>query len=271
MQDSCPPAAAAAHGADGCRARARRAQLLLGMRDTVPLLLGAAPFGLIFGAMAAPGGLAAVGAMAMSAVVFAGSAQFIALTLLGSGTAGVVIVLTTLVVNLRHLLYAATLLPFVARLPLRWRVLLAFWLTDETFAVVHQHYAAQERQGEVDAQAHWYFLGSCLAMYSNWLAWTAVGVWAGHGWPWLTHWGLEFAMAATFISMIAPLLRQRPALVAALVAGALALLGRGLPYKLGLIVAALGGVLAAVVADEWLAQRPSSETGGDASSREGAR
>ncbi|MDE2120578.1 MAG: AzlC family ABC transporter permease, partial [Betaproteobacteria bacterium] len=104
-------------------------ELLRGMVDTVPLLLGAAPFGLIFGALAAPDGLPAPGALAMSALVFAGSAQFIALTLLAAQAGPLVIVLTTLVVNLRHALYAATLLPMVARLRLRWRMLLAFWLT----------------------------------------------------------------------------------------------------------------------------------------------
>ncbi len=94
---------------------------LHGVRDTVPMLVGAAPFGLIFGTLAAGSGLSGAGAMAMSAFVFAGSAQFIALTLLASGAGLLVIVFTTFVVNLRHLLYAATLLPHVARLPRRWR------------------------------------------------------------------------------------------------------------------------------------------------------
>lgn len=225
-------------------------ELLRGMVDTLPLLLGAAPFGLIFGALAAPDGLPATGALAMSALVFAGSAQFIALTLLAAQTGPLVIVLTTLVVNLRHALYAATLLPMVARLKLRWRMLLAFWLTDETFAVVHRRYGAKAQQGLPTPGAHWYFLGSSLAMYLNWQAWTLVGVWAGHGWPWLGRWGLEFAMVATFTAMIAPLLRRRPALAAALTSAALALLARGLPYKLGLMLAAAGGVVAGVLADE---------------------
>ncbi len=228
----------------------RRGELLRGAVDTLPLLLGAAPFGLIFGALAVPDGLGAPGALAMSALVFAGSAQFIALTLLAAQAGPLVIVLTTLVVNLRHALYAATLLPVVARLPLRWRALLAFWLTDETFAVVHRRYGAQAQQGLPTAGAKAYFLGSCLAMYLNWLAWTALGVWAGHGWPWLGRWGLEFAMVAAFTAMVAPLLRRRPALAAALSAAAIALLARGLPYKLGLMLAAVGGVLAGVVVDE---------------------
>ncbi len=228
-----------------------RGPLLRGALDTMPLLLGAAPFGLIFGAMAGPVGLSPTAALGMSALVFAGSAQFIALTLLATKTAAAVIIVTTLVVNLRHLLYAASLLPLVTALPLRWRAALGFWLTDETFAVVYRGWKAQPPGQQ--AGMRWYFLGSCVAMYLNWLAWTALGVWAGHGWPWLGRWGLEFAMVATFTAMVAPMLRRRPALAAAAAAAALALLGRDLPYKLGLMLAAAGGVVAGVVAEESLA------------------
>jgi 4-azaleucine resistance transporter AzlC len=225
--------------------RSRRREFLAGAAHTLPLLLGAAPFGLIFGALAAPSGLPAAGALAMSAAVFAGSSQFIALTLLAGGAGVWLIVLTTFVVNLRHALYAATLLPHVARLPLRWRAPLAFWLTDETFAVVQQRYAA-----DPGGAAHWYYLGSCLAMYLNWLAWTAIGVWLGHGVPRLQHWGLEFAMAASFTAIVAPSLRRRPMLAAACAAGAVALLGHALPYKLGLLLAAVAGVAAGVLVEE---------------------
>ena len=232
---------------------------LHGVRDTVPMLVGAAPFGLIFGTLAAGSGLSGAGAMAMSAFVFAGSAQFIALTLLASGAGLLVIVFTTFVVNLRHLLYAATLLPHVARLPRRWRLPLAFWLTDETFAVVQQRYASPLAAGEDPHQRHWYYLGSCLSMYGNWLAWTAAGLWLGHGVPQLQHWGLEFAMAATFTGIVAPRLRERPMLGAALAAGGVALLGRALPYKLGLIAAALAGVVVGVWLEERAAARQASQ------------
>ena len=99
----------------------------------------------------------------MSLFVFAGSSQFIALTLLAGGTGLVVILLTTLVVNLRHALYSATLLPHVAGLPQRWRVPLAFWLTDETFAVVLRRY--QARDGS--PYKHWSYLGSGISMYDQ--------------------------------------------------------------------------------------------------------
>jgi 4-azaleucine resistance transporter AzlC len=220
----------------------RRNELWHGARDTLPMLVGAAPFGVIFGTLAAPSGLSAMGALAMSLLVFAGSSQFIALSLISSGASLTVILLTTFVVNLRHALYAANLLPYVARLPQRWRIPLAFWLTDETFAVVQYRYGASDAL----ALKHWYYLGSCLAMYGNWFVWTVVGVLLGRARPELEHMGLEFAMAATFAGIVAPLLKSRPMVASALAAAVVALVANPLPYKLGLMLAALVGVVVGV-------------------------
>jgi len=224
----------------------RRAEAWAGARDSLPMLLGAAPFGIIFGTLAVPSGLSAPGALAMSLFVFAGSAQFIALNLLAGGAALPVILLTTFVVNLRHALYSATLLPHVAGLRQRWRIPLAFWLTDETFAVVHRHYL----KADGSPFKHWYYLGSCLAMYINWNLWTLSGILLGRSLPRLEHMGLEFAMAATFTGIVVPLLRNRPMVAAALGAAAVALAAHALPYKLGLMLAALAGVVIGVVLEE---------------------
>lgn len=226
-------------------------QFLLGMRDTIPMLVGAVPFGIVYGTLAVSSGLSVVATLAMSLLVFAGSAQFVAASLVASGTSLTVILLTTLIVNLRHLLYSASLLPFVRHLPQRWRAPLAFWLTDESFAVVHRHYLLDDSPVE---RKHWYFLGSCLAMYSLWFACTLIGVLLGQALPSLGDWGLDFAMIATFIGIVVPLLRNRPMIVAALVASAVAVAAQGLPYKLGLMLAALLGVCAGVISQR-LAER----------------
>ena len=227
------------------RPPSRSREFWRGLRDTLPMMLGAAPFGLIFGALAAPSGLSPAGALGMSAIVFAGSSQFVALSLFAGKAGLVVIVLTTLVVNLRHALYSASLLPYVGDLSQGWRAMLAFWLTDETFAVVFQRY------GEADDSPfkHWYQLGSSVPMYVNWFLWTLTGLVLGQTVPQLQHLGLEFAMAATFTGIVVPLLRTRPMIGAALVAGAVALLCRNLPYKLGLMLAALAGVAAGLLLD----------------------
>ncbi|BAK75001.1 AzlC family protein [Pseudogulbenkiania sp. NH8B] len=225
------------------------ALLLAGARDSLPMLVGAAPFGVIFGTLAVGAGLSAGATLAMSAFVFAGSSQFVAVSLIGAGAALPVIWLTTFVVNLRHALYSATLLPYARDWSARWRWPLAFWLTDETFAVVEHRFRSQGAAG-----GQWYQLGSSLAMYLNWFLWSVVGVWLGKAVPGLAGWGLDFAMVATFTAIVAPQLKKRPALAAAAAAGAVALLARGLPYKLDLMLAALVGVLAGV-ACERLAER----------------
>lgn len=221
----------------------RSAEFVHGARDIVPMIVGAIPFGIIFGTLAGGAGLSAWQAMGMSLLVFAGSSQFIAITLLSGGAGAAVVLLTTLVVNLRHALYSATLQPFVRHLPTRWRMPLAFWLTDEAFAVVQHRYAEKDDS----PHKHWYFLGAALAMYLNWQLCTLVGVIFGQTVPNLAAWGLDFAMLATFIGIVVPMMRNRPQVAAALVAGAVALACQGLPYKLGLMVAALSGIAVGVV------------------------
>lgn len=222
-----------------------RSLVLAGLRDTVPMMVGAGPFGLIFGTLAISAGLSPAATLGMSLFVFAGSSQFVAVSLISAGAALPVIWLTTLVVNLRHALYSATLQPHARDWSAGWRWMLSFWLTDETFAVVENHFRTQGREG-----GQWYQLGSSLGMYLNWFFWTAVGVLLGRSVPGLSEWGLDFAMLATFAAIVAPQLRQRPILVAALAAGATSLLLHGLPYKLDLMVAALVGVVAGLLAEK---------------------
>jgi 4-azaleucine resistance transporter AzlC len=223
----------------------RGRELWKGARDTLPLVIGAVPFGIVFGTLSAGAGMSAWGTMGMSLAVFAGSAQFIAIGLIGSGTAWPMIVLTTFVVNFRHLLYTATLLEDLRRLPRRWQALLAFGLTDETFAV------AVDRWRAADDSPHkqWYQLGSMLFMYTNWNLCTAVGIFAGTALQGIGGWGLDFAMTATFIAMVLPHVKDKPACAAVLTAGATTLVCHGLPHKSGLIVAALLGVAAGVAAE----------------------
>jgi len=214
-----------------------------GARDMLPMLLGAMPFGIIFGSLAGAAGLSPWQTLGMSLLVFAGSAQFIAISLLGAGTGLAVLLLTTLVVNLRHALYSASLQPFVRHLPKRWRMPLAFWLTDEAYAVVLHRYT----DADASPHKHWYFLGAALAMYLNWQLCTLVGVLFGQSVPNLGAWGLDFAMLATFIGIVVPMLRNSPQVAAVLVAGAVALACHALPYKLGLLAAAFSGIIVGVL------------------------
>lgn len=233
----------------------RLQQFLYGCRDSIPMIVGILPFGLIYGALASLAGLSLGQALGMSLLVYAGSAQFIAISLLTLGSGMVVILLTTLVVNLRHVLYSAALQPYVGKLSQRWRVPLAFGLTDETFAVVQRRYLAR---GMTD-HGQWYHAGVALALYLSWVSSSLVGALFGQNVPNLAGWGLDFAMLATFIGIVVPALRNQSQIAAALVAGAVALLCHAWPYKLGLMAAALSGIAVGV----WLERRKPSVTAGE--------
>ncbi len=224
----------------------RRSALAAGARATLPIMVGVVPFGVIFGALAIASGIPGWMAASMSAFVFAGSAQFVAIGLIAGGAGLIIIVLTTFLVNVRHNLYAATLAPHIGSLPQRWLLPLSFWLTDETYVVVIQRFERQ-RNSQVK---HWYYLGSALTMYVLWQLSTWVGIWAGASIPDPASWGLDFALPATFIVMLLPLIRSRGVVVCVALAGALSLLLHGLPYQSGLIVSLLVGSIAGAVVDQ---------------------
>src|SRR5215213_3615113 len=128
-------------------------QFWAGARAEIPLLIGVFPFGLIYGALALGAGLSTAAAQMMSSLVFAGSAQFITSQLVHENTPGFVIVLTIAVVNLRHMLYSASLAPYIAFLSTRWKVILSYLLTDEAYAPTILQY---ETDG-ITPHAHWFW------------------------------------------------------------------------------------------------------------------
>lgn len=212
-----------------------RGEFLAGVRDQLPLLLGVVPFGLIFGALAVDSGIPPIAAQGLSFFVFAGSAQFLAVGLIAANAPALVVVLTILIVNLRHLLYSASIAPYFSRLPLRWRGAIAWLLTDEAFAVA----SVRLQRGETSL-AHWYTLGTGLALWASWQASSALGILLGARVP--ESWSLEFALPLTFLALLMPTLKDRPAIAAAAVGGVVAVALGGLPYRLGLICAILAGV-----------------------------
>ena len=223
-------------------------QFWAGVRSVIPLLIGGFPFGLIYGALALNAGLSRAAAQGMSSVVFAGSAQFITAQLVHENTPGLIIVLTIAVLNLRHMLYSASLAPYLVALPVRWKALLSYLLTDEAYAPTIVHY---EEEG-ITPQAHWFLLGAGGVLWADWQITTALGIFLGAAIP--ESWPLDFALPLTFIAMVVPVLRDRPAIAAALSAGVVALVTFSLPYQLGLILAALAGIVVGTLLE---GQKPS--------------
>ncbi|HZD11576.1 MAG TPA: AzlC family ABC transporter permease [Candidatus Binatia bacterium] len=210
-----------------------------GVARELPVALGVLPFGMIFGVIAVGAGIPPLLAQAMSCIVFAGSAQFIGAQLMGAATPAAIILLTTFVVNSRHLLYSASIAPYLRILPAGWRAVLAYLLTDEAYTVTILHF---ENGDGYRAARHWFLFGAGMTLWSAWQASTALGVFLGAQVP--AAWALDFTLALTFIGLVVPALRQRADVAAAVVAGLVALLMADLPYNLNLVAAALAGMSA---------------------------
>lgn len=226
--------------------RSPSTEFIAGAKAIVPLVVGAIPLGIIFGTLSQSSGLSFLDAIAMSALVFAGSAQFIALGLLATGTPLPIIILTTFVVNLRHLLYSLSLVTHVRRLSSGWKLAIGFWLTDEVFAVAINRYQQSDRS----KYKHWYYLGAALFMYLNWQICTVVGLTLGGLIPEATSWGLDFAMSVTFIGMIIPYLKNKSMTTAVVVSGIMALVTQNLPHQSSLIVSAIAGIMSGMLAQK---------------------
>jgi len=217
-------------------------EFLRGVRDELPLLVGVLPFGLIYGVLAIEAGIPPAAAQAMSAIVFAGSSQFLMAQLVAVGTPALVIALAAGIVNLRHALYSASMAPYLRRLSTPWKWLLAYLLTDEAYAVTIVHFSAASSaaHGDNPRHRHFYLLGAGLALWSAWQLSTAAGVFLGRQVP--ASWSLDFTLALTFIGLVVPTLHDRAAVAAALSAGLMALVTFSLPLKLGLVLSSLTGI-----------------------------
>lgn len=215
---------------------------VVGLRAVMPMLLGVAPFGVIYGVVALQSGIPALAAMAMSSIVFAGSAQFLLAQLVGAGAPLLLTAGAVGLVNLRHALYSASVAPVLARLPRRWKILLAYLLTDEAYAAAIPHLMAVKPGSPQSALAHWILFGSGFGLWAGWQLATLAGVLIGAQLP--SNLGLEFALPLTFIAIVVPMIDSRARFAAALAAGAMAVVLAAMPYKVGLFIAAVAGLAA---------------------------
>lgn len=207
-----------------------------GALASASLLVGMVPWGIVAGVAMVSAGLTQAQAVAMSVLVFAGSAQLAVLPLLLAKAPLWVMLATTLVVNLRYVIYGAVLAQHFEHLSRPWRVLLSYITVDGVFAI----FAARFRIEDAEPHKHWFFLGGSLVMWCGWQVSTSIGVFAGAMIP--KEWSLEFASTLGLIALVMPLLFDRAVVWGAVAAGGVALLAAGLPLNLGLLVAIGAGV-----------------------------
>jgi 4-azaleucine resistance transporter AzlC len=215
----------------------KHSEFLTGIKHVLPILMGVMPFGMIYGVSARTTVTPVIAAQAMSFIVFAGSAQFLTVQLIGAGVPAGIIIATACIINLRHALYSASLAPYLKRLRTSWRMLLAYVLVDEVYALVITHY----QQRDESAHKHWYFLGAGLTLWTTWQISTAIGILLGAYIP--ASWALDFTLPLTFIALVVPALKRRADTIAAATAGIVAVLAAHLPFNSGLLVATFIGII----------------------------
>jgi 4-azaleucine resistance transporter AzlC len=214
----------------------------LGAYHMLPLLAGMVPFALLLGALGADKGYAPLEMALMSATVFAGSAQFIAIELWRDPLPMLTIVLTTALVNLRHVPMSAALAASLDRFGPRWPFAALFLMADEIWAV-----AMRAARGGSLGPA--YYAGLAIPFYLNWIFWATLGTVAGRVIAEPERYGFDFAFTAVFIVLIRGFWRGRASLlpVAASIAGAL-LSAKLLPGAWYILVGTAAGMVVATLA-----------------------
>ena len=222
--------------------KTKKQDFISGARDTLPILLGVVPFATICGVAGVSVGLTPFEAMGMSFVVFAGASQLAVLQLLAEGSTWLVMILTAWVINLRFTMYSATLAPYLQKEPLSRKAPFAYMLSDQAFGVTMSRFT-----NEVPDNPAWYFYGSASTIWVTWNISSIAGALLGTLIP--ASWGFDFAFPLSFMALMFAALKDRPTVLAALVGGVSAVLAKGLPYNLGLILAATLGISAGLLAE----------------------
>lgn len=218
-----------------------------GTRDVTPIVIGAVPFGVLFGALAAQTGFTAVDTLLMSLIVYSGTIQLIGLNMISVATPWPLIALASLIVNSRHVFYSAALTPYIRQLPVGWRILLSYGMTDQIYALAERRYAATDN----GTAKHWYVLASSATLFFAWFASTYVGFAFGDVLNDFDELGLDFAIYATLVALVAPVLDNIRSIVVGATAGVVALVLTPVPYQGGMFVAILAGVTVGVLSERW--------------------
>jgi predicted branched-subunit amino acid permease len=229
-----------------------------GAAAIAPMLVGVVPFGLVAGATPVSEGLGTAAAMGFATIVFAGASQLAAIDVLADGGSAVVAIIAACTINLRILLYSASLAPHLAAEPLKRRLAMAYLLTDQAYAVSITRWTEEGHRGDPRRRAPYYF-GAALTLWLSWQASTIAGVLVGSAVP--EELPLDFAVPLVFLVLLVPAITSRPAAVAAAVGGLGAVLGAELGAdKLAVLVGALAGIVAGALAELAQERRPRDDT-----------
>ncbi|WP_447739076.1 AzlC family ABC transporter permease [Pseudomonas laurentiana] len=216
-----------------------------GAHNALPLTSGIVPFGLITGVTAIGMGLSPADAIGMTLLFYSGSAQMVVMQLMQNAALPVTMVVTALVINLRFLMYSASLAPHLGQLPRHHKWPMAYMLSDQSFALC----SLKLGSGGLGQYAYPYYAGTALTMFFGWNLSVLAGMYLGASIP--EDWSLGFAIPLSFLALLIPSIRSAATLGAALAGSVLAVLAADLPYNLGLLTGALGGIIAGLAIESW--------------------
>jgi predicted branched-subunit amino acid permease len=219
-----------------------------GVRGALPILIGVIPFAMISGVAAVSVGLTFFETLGMSVIVFAGASQLAVFQLMSIGSPWIIMVLTAWVINLRFMMYSATLAPYLQKLSVGQKALVAYMLSDQAFGISVSHFVANEKVSH-----RWYYFGAALTVWVAWQISAIIGSLLGALVP--ASWGFDFAFPLSFMALMFAALRDYPTVVAALVGGIIAVLAKGLPYNTGLVLAMSLGIAAGYFAESLKTQQ----------------
>lgn len=205
-----------------------------------PLVIPGIPFGLVLGFIVKTEGIDLLAGWSSSWLIFAGSSQLAALNLVAEGASAIVIIASVLLINSRHAMYSAVLRPKFTEMPRWFRTFAPYLLIDQLFAVAE---SAPELEGSTARYRMWHYLGGGAAVWSMWQVAVAVGIFAGD--IVRDEWSLDFAVPVLFTGLLVLSVKDRPGIVAAVVAATVAVAGRDLPQGAGLILGIIVGVIVA--------------------------
>jgi predicted branched-subunit amino acid permease len=223
---------------------------LAGARAALPILLGVIPFAMITGVSAVSVGLSPFDSFGMSVIVFAGASQLAVLQLMKTGSPWIIMVLTAWIINLRFIMYSAVLAPSMQKLKLEQKALLAYMLSDQAFGISMSYFATRE-----NVNKRWFYFGTALTIWIAWQASAIAGSLLGTLIP--AAWGFDFAFPLSFMALMFASLSDRPTVVAAMAGGLTAVIGKGFPYNIGLVLATLVGIGSGLLAENMRRQYPS--------------
>lgn len=213
-----------------------------GVRDMTPMVIGVIPFGLAIGATVAATTIDPWAALASAPAILAGAAQLTTIRMLEEGSNPFVIVASALLVNLRILLYSASLAPWFRGVRLRTRLLLAGSVIDQTHLVCVRRF----ERGDLDRRGRVaYYAGASTWLLAAWIGSQTVAVVIGAELPAAAR--LDMAAPFALLGLLAKSLDTRPAAVAAVTGALTVSVGAGLPFQSATLVATLAGLAIAVL------------------------